>query len=193
MLMVLTGCDKDWEISPGIGRDVIQKKVDGIVFKFCLLNEHGKAATVFNEGENFSFYFAVTNKSGKKLDFDAAFAETNRNDFCTVYNSEGLNLGKPFDMLGALYIGTAASPFKDGETYIFEVPWSDNRDSVWFWDVATYESTHQQPLEKGNYHTGFNHRFRFNGEQRVYTDTLSFRINFRLKYPPSKKVDLRSP
>ena len=57
--------DLSWEISPDSKSQVIEKEVNGIIFKFCLLDEQGKSATVFNEGENFSFYFSVTNSSKK--------------------------------------------------------------------------------------------------------------------------------
>ena len=57
----MTSCNKDddqlWEISPDGKQAVIERKINGLAFKFCLLNEKGEPATVFKEGENFSFYF----------------------------------------------------------------------------------------------------------------------------------------
>ncbi len=79
LALVGAGCEKDdeqiLEISPASKTAVIQKEVDGIEFKFCLLNEKGEPATVFKEGENFSFLFAMTNKSGKKLYLDNRFLD----------------------------------------------------------------------------------------------------------------------
>jgi len=47
------------EISPQSKQQYIKQTVNGVTFKFCLLNEQGKEATVFNEGENFTFYFSI--------------------------------------------------------------------------------------------------------------------------------------
>jgi hypothetical protein len=182
------GCDdneKDlWKISPESKNAMIQQEVDGIEFKFCLLNEEGEPATVFNEGENFSFYFSVTNKRDEKLNFDAGFAQTNQNDFCDIYDSEDQNIGKPYNVLTVLMIGAGAYPFQSDTTYVFEVPWVDNRNDIWFWEKATYESSHREPLEKGDYYTGFKYRFRFartHEEPSLITDTLSFKINFKIQ------------
>ncbi|GET22099.1 hypothetical protein [Prolixibacter denitrificans] len=180
-----TGCEKNtanlWEISPENSVAVIQQEVNGIVFKFCLLNENGAPATIFNEGENFSFFFSVTNNSHNDLYFDPDFAYYADNSFCKVYTSNDEDLGKPFKVLTVLTIGTAAYPFPTGESRVFQQSWVDDRDSVWSWEKATYESTHQPYLEKGNYYTAFKYRFRFEGKHSIQTDTLSFRINFRIQ------------
>src|SRR5512133_882742 len=85
MALLGSGCEQDdeylWEISPDSKSAVIQKEVDDIEFKFCLLNEEGEAATVFKEGESFSFYFSVTNNRDKKLYFYPDFAYSNENAF----------------------------------------------------------------------------------------------------------------
>jgi hypothetical protein len=44
------------EISPDSKLQFIEKELNGITFKFCMLNEQRQPATVFHEGENFSFY-----------------------------------------------------------------------------------------------------------------------------------------
>lgn len=51
-----------WEISLNSNKPVIEELVDGIRFKFCLLNEQGVPANKFKEGENFSFHFEMTNQ-----------------------------------------------------------------------------------------------------------------------------------
>jgi len=95
------GCEKDeellWEISPDSKTAVIQQEVDGIEFKFCLLNEKGEPATVFNEGENFTFQFSLKNNTKEAIPFyDYGFYVTN--DFFSV-RSERVNFGKPFKFL----------------------------------------------------------------------------------------------
>jgi hypothetical protein len=114
--------NKSWEIFLDSESPVIEKEIEGIIFKFCLLNEQGKPAIVFKEGENFSFNFSVTNKSKKNFFFDAyllAFNET----FLGVYSSSNKDLGKSYKPFIHTDIGIAAYPFNDGDSYSFMVPW----------------------------------------------------------------------
>jgi hypothetical protein len=191
-LFIITGmggCDDKsddlvWKISPESGQTVIQNEVDGIIFKFCLLNEAGNPATVFKEGENFTFYFSVTNNRNKKLFFAPDFAYSNENGFCDVYTSDGQNIGMPYKFLQALMIGSGAYPFESGESKVFQVQWTDNRDAPWNWEKGTYESSHQAPLIKGHYYTEFKHQFWFDGtsdNSDIITDILNFKINFKIE------------
>ncbi len=182
------GCEDNnqdlWEISPNSKSAVIQQEVDGIEFKFCLLNEEGEPTTVFNEAENFTFYFSVTNKRDEKLYFDPGFAYIKGNDFCKVFDSNNQELGKPFIFLGYDKIGTGAYLFARGQSYVFEQQWMDNRNSTWRWQYGYYESNTQEYLAKGNYNTTFKYRFRFahaHDELSLDTDTLSFKINFKIQ------------
>jgi hypothetical protein len=182
LVSIVTGCEGD--IGPESKTAISQKGADGIIFNFCLLNEQGEPATVFKEGENFSFYFSVTNKRNEKLNFDPTFAYSDCNDFYMVYNSEKEKVGKPFVFHGFDKIGFGAYPFDSGEAYVFEQQWMDDRDSIWRWNYGYYESSGQTPLKKGNYYSGFRHRFRFarkHEEPAFYTDTLSFNINFTIQ------------
>jgi len=190
MILCITGigCEEEndlyWEIKPDSKTSVIEIRVDGISYKFCLLNEAGEAATVFDEGENFSFYFSVTNNRNEDFYFDPDYARSNKNGFCRVHTTENSDLGKPYELLYALLVGSPAYPFYSGDSYVFEVPWRDDRDSVWFWQKGTYESTHRELLEKGSYYTGFKYSFDFVGvgnEPDLRTDTLGFSINFKIR------------
>ena len=185
---ITSGCEQDdlWEIFPDSETTAIKKVVDGFEFKFCLLNEAGEAATVFNEGENFAFYFSVTNKTNENFYFFPGFAypEFIGNDFCKVYGSNDQDYGKPYTFSGYNKIGIAAYPFNADETVVFEQPWVDSRDSIWRWEHGFYESTHQEFLEKGSYRTEFKYRFEFvrtNDAPTLYTDTLTFKINFKIQ------------
>lgn len=102
-------------ISPDTETQVINKNIDGINFQFFLLNKDNKPSTVFNEGENFDFYFSAMNLSDKKIYFDPDFAHTNDNSFCEVFNNEGISFGKPFVFKGVALIGEGAYSFKKGE------------------------------------------------------------------------------
>lgn len=186
LIAILASCNDElpWEISPESGRKVILQEVDGVILKFCLLNEAGDPAVVFKEGENFSFFFSTTNNRKEKLFFNPTFAQSNENEFCGVYTSEGLDIGKPYNFLYTLAIGISAYPLEVGETKVFQVPWTDLRDEYWFWEGGTFESTEQNPLKRGRYYTQFTEQFRFrqpSSNQGILSESLTFKINFRVK------------
>lgn len=175
----LPGNDMPWDISP----DSIEKEIDGIAFKFCLLNEQGKPATVFNEGENFSFYFSVTNCSKKDFYFDAYLLAYDKN-FLRIYSSSNYNFGKSYKPLFHTDIGIAAYPFNDGDSYIFNVPWMHEKEANFKGEDFEYQSIITKSLGKGNYFTGFKYSFYFQGHQyenTIKTDSINFKINFKIQ------------
>lgn len=179
------GCDDNndlhWEITPNSKTSIIEQKIDGITFKFCLLNEQGKPAKIFEETKNFSFYFSATNNNKKDLYFDLEFITSN---FFKVYNSDNKDMGVSFKLLTTTDIGVAAFPFVSGQKYEFQQFWIDNRTTSWTWLNGAYQSVLKEHLPKGNYYTEFKHRFRFaqkGSEEAVYTDILGFKINFEIR------------
>src|SRR5690554_6607890 len=88
-----TGCGQDdeilWEISTESETSVIQNTVADIEFKFCLLNEAGEQATVFNEGENFTFQFSFKNLKNDTIIVTTEFIN---DDFFRVYQISSDNL-----------------------------------------------------------------------------------------------------
>ena len=50
-----------WEINADDATPFISGNVEGINFKFCLLNEKGSPFTELLTGKNFSFYFELAN------------------------------------------------------------------------------------------------------------------------------------
>jgi len=178
--LIGAGCEKDeellWEISPDSETAVIQKEVDGIEFKFCLLNEEGDPATVFNEGENFTFQFSSENKRKDTLTFDRGVIGLS--EFCEVRNQVGESLGSPFikPVLQEL-IGRGAYPFQPKQVYIFEVPWIDNREAWNKWH-GTFKSAKQVAMPNGKYSTKFTYLFNFGN---LKTDSLTFKINFEIR------------
>ncbi len=181
-----SSCPKDdvlfWEISPESDNRVIQTEVDGIEFKFCLLNEQGEPATVFNEGENFSFRFTMINKGTEPLPFyDYGYYKLD--DFLSV-KSNKKSFGRPF-------IFNGYNPTKElrwlraGKeySYNFIVPWHDERDE-WQLYWGFFESNNREFLSKGEYNTQFSYKFKFgspNDEPIVKTSLLTFKINFEIK------------
>lgn len=182
------GCEKDeglfWEISPGSESSVIQKEVNGIEFKFCLLNEQGEPATVFKEGGNFMFKFSIKNNRDQSLPFyNYEYYESS--DFCEV-RTNGKSFGQPFIFKGdsqTMDLRWLRSGVTDEMVYSFIVPWHDERQA-WQLHWGLFESKQQPLLPKGNYQTQFSHKFIFkmpNKESVFETDLITFKINFEIE------------
>ncbi len=167
------------EISPNSKDTVIQKSIDGIDFKFCLLNENGEPATIFNEGENFSFYFSViNNRENDSLCFDPDFVYNKDVDFCKVFDSENQDLGRPYELLCIEDI-LICFPFNTADSYVFEVPWLDRSDATLQWD-GQFLRIHQEPLTQGEYYTGLKYRFGF--WRKLFEPSFSIDTNFRINF-----------
>lgn len=186
--LIGAGCEKEeellWEISPDSETSVIQKEVDDIEFKFCLLNENGEPATVFNEGENFTFQFAIKNNRTESLPFyDYGYYELG--DFLAIKSDEK-SYGKPFKFKHystTLELRWLRSGVSDELSYNFTVPWHDERDE-WQLHWGYFQSTKQPFLEKGKYYTQFAYNFTFgmpNKEPKLKTGLITFKINFQIK------------
>lgn len=174
-----------WELPNDGSKTAITETMDSIEYKFYLLNEAGTPATTFSKGENFSFLFSVTNKSGQKLLFDPEFAYSKDITLCNVYKSTGEDLGKPFILLTSIDIGPGAYPFANGKSYIFQSRWNNKLDSLWTWEQGNYKSVSTPILEKGNYYTEFKYQFHFPSAEQsgsmVKTDAINFKINFKIQ------------
>jgi len=183
------GCQDEndlFELQIGDENAVIQKKVDGIEFKFCLLNEQGESATIFSEGENFTFLFAIKNRRSEHLPFyDYGYYELN--DFLTVKSDEK-SYGRPFLFKGynptkELRWLRTAEDYSYNYSYNFMVPWHDKRDQ-WKSYWGFFESTKQPYLKKGKYFTQFAYNFSFGmpgKEPELETGLITFKINFEIK------------
>jgi len=180
-LLIGAGCDKEWEISPSSRTNIIEKEIDSIGFKFCLLNESGEASTVFKEGENFSFFFSVTNRTSRELYFNPEYAYSDKNGFCTVYTKANMNMGIPYVFKGQDLAGANGDPLEPNDPLVFKQLWRDDHDSIWRWQSGYYESTHQEYLTKGSYFTEFKHSFKFKGEPTIETGEIGFKINFKIQ------------
>ena len=153
---------------------VIQKEVDGVEFKFCLLNENGEPATVFREGENFTFQFSITNNTGVLLYNDSRFLDKN---IFNVYDIKNIDYGKPYELTFIMKIGQGANPLAVGSPYTLIVPWKDNRES-WNSLYYSFKGLSKDLLPKGKYFTQFSHQFSLGS---IKTDELTFKINFEIK------------
>jgi hypothetical protein len=187
MVLLGAGCEKDedfLELQIGDENPVIIKEVNGVEFKFCLLNEQGEPATIFSEGENFTFLFAIKNRKSEHLPFyDYGYYELD--DFLAV-RSEDKSYGQPFIFKGystTKEIRWLLSDVSNELGYNFMVPWHDERDE-WQLHWGFFESTKQAFLEKGKYYTQFAYNFSFgmpDKEPELETGLISFKINFEIK------------
>ena len=188
---ISAGCQKDddiFEIQIGDENAVIEHEVNGIEFKFCLLNEQGKPATVFNEGENFTFQFNIKNFRNESLPF-YDYGYLKQSDFFSV-RSSNKSYGQPFNFVG--YQITKEMRWLLDEEYLndntlpsyeFSVPWKDDREN-WQLLWGVFEGMNQELLDKGRYYTQFSYQFTFgdrNEEPELKTNLLTFKINFEIK------------
>jgi len=183
---ISAGCQKDdiFELDIGDENAVILKEIDGIEFKFCLLNEQGEPSTMFNEGENFTFQLSIKNSKDESLPFfDYGFLK--RKDFFAV-SSKDKYYGKPY-----LYDMT-----RDSDLHTYELRWI-LPDSISIFtdtwlnaprdrDEMKEQSMFQlnSSLEKGLYYTRFTYNFTFGFQDKdpLYeSGKLTFKINFEIK------------
>jgi len=178
------GCEKEedellLEISSDSKSAIIQKEVDGIEFKLCLLNEKGEPANVFNEGENFGFNFSFKNKIQDTIIVTTEFINSN---FFRVYRSlDKPDMGKPWTgvwcnlSLAPHEINLAPSNLKQ-----LYCPWILIKDIAPDYPLCMGES--KDYLAKGKYETFFNLDFHFTiGDKKRIIDNITFKINFEIQ------------
>ena len=176
------GCEKEdellWEISPDSETAVIQKEVDGIEFKFCLLNEKGEPATVFNEGENFTFQFEFRNLTENEIKFSSSFIN---DDFFKVKNND-IDFGKPWQSIFCEYVSLPEYfILKKFETNILQINWvvaGNNTSGIYPFCPANQKEI----LHKGNYYTQFELNFEYkSNDESKSINGIKFKINFEIK------------
>jgi hypothetical protein len=167
------GCSKTelLELTPGPDEAMIEYDTDSIGFVFCLLNEDSIPSTRFKKGENFRFYFAIKNNSGKHLTFyDYDFYHLN--DFFAV-KSKMKNYGKPFQFIRPDLTEAMRYIFAGGYA-LFSAPWHEDREE--FYAMHGYFKGLEKPFpEKGKYYTEFTSSFKVGD---ITTPNLKFRIDF---------------
>ncbi|MFV0593792.1 MAG: hypothetical protein ACK5M7_20640 [Draconibacterium sp.] len=177
LLFIGAGCNNDedlFELQIGDKNAVIQQEVNGIEFTFCLLNEAGEPATVFNEGENFTFRFSIQNKNKQLIYFDQSLM--NSNEFCEVKNNTK-SFGKPFEIIGVNEIGKIGWSIPENSTTEISVKWIPDSDT---WNISHFylKNKHLSVLSKGIYLTEFSQKFDL---ETLQTKKLTFKINFEIK------------
>lgn len=180
---LIAACQKDdvFEIKIGDVNPVIVQEVNGIEFTFCLLNEQGEPATVFNEGENFIFQFSIKNL---KKDTIIITTEFINDEFFRVYRLSGdnpLDLGKPWSGIWCEYsLEPHEIKVAPSKTSKVQSPWN------FFGDFYDYYPplcvTGKENLTEGEYLTGFDLDFHYKLIDESYNiNNLKFKINFKIK------------
>ena len=186
MIMGMVGCKEEedpiWELHPGGKQTVIQNELSGISFTLYLINEEGKPATVFNEGENFYFYFSIKNNSGKNYYYNA-YECGYITDFFRVFSSIGVDYGKSYKVLPMPDLGETGYPFNNGDTYTFKIPWMHSEVALFEGEDFSYQSVLRDKLKKGTYYTSFKNGSYFvgNDANKNIKNDLYFRINFKIQ------------
>ena len=174
---------------------VVAVEKNGIGIEFCLLNEKGEPATVFNEGENFRFRLAITNNVEPDT---AMYIESDflRNpSLFMVFSSADDTIGQPAEWHGMLKISDVTNQIKLDEKWDFEIPWREIRGTEVPFDhhnlIRVFQhyfmGLNRQVLSKGKYYTKFMQQFYLGRylphpqSESVYTDTLTLKINFEIK------------
>ncbi len=177
----ITGCNKDddqlWEISPDGKQTVIEQKINGIVFKFCLLNEQGKPATVFKEGENFSFYFLLNNITQDDISVSTDFINS---DFYRVYRPNNTDMDRPWTGIWCEFSRKPTEMNIDPlTTRKLSCPWKLTNDTRPNYPFCMSES--KETLPKGDYYTIIHTQFKYMIHKKQFTEDIHFKINFKIQ------------
>ncbi|TDO04877.1 hypothetical protein [Sunxiuqinia elliptica] len=182
--LIGTGCEKEeedmFEIDIGDKNAVIQKEVNGIEFKFCLLNEVGEPATVFKEGENFTFHFSFKNSKNDTISVTTEFVN---DDFFRVYQISSdklIDVGKPWTGLWCEYsIAAQEIELKPSFEKQLKCPWLLTENGAPDYPLCMSES--KDYLDKGKYTSSVFLNFHYTIEGIKYIiDDLTFTINFEI-------------
>ncbi|MDR1456318.1 MAG: hypothetical protein LBJ01_11745 [Tannerella sp.] len=159
---------------------------DDISFKLSLLNEEGKPATVFREGENFSFRFEMENlRENDKREYPGQLlGNLYVNGFSHVFNQNGDWVGSPFSEGGACTKELSSFPFEGDNRPDVTVPWNGSNEEEW-WKYRSCDFTWSAPavLPKGDYYTGFTYTFNYRITPNTWVETgpVTMRIDFTVE------------
>ena len=160
------------EIPINSKRTVINSTVEGIGFKFCLLNEKGVPATKFKQGENFSFHFSMINRRKHKINtIDDLWCQL-PSSFSQVISLNQDTIYCPF------FIGICNATF-DYQPFF---GMNNEREITVHWDNKL--RSHLPHLPAGEYYTVFTHEFILYHETTNHFFTigpLTFKINFKIE------------
>lgn len=198
--VMVMSCQKEsvepvMELTIDSKQKVLTVEKNGVGIEFCLLNEQGQPATVFNEGENFKFHLAIENNVKPDTAMFIVSDFLRNPDLFMVFSSNGDTIGKPVNFRGADLISYCVNQIYHGKEWDMEIPWHETRGTEVPFDYHNLISVlhhyfmglNQQPLSKGKYYTKFTQQFCLGRylphpqSEFVCTDTLTLKINFEIK------------
>ncbi len=176
------GCNKEEEIILEIAlnsnKTVIDKEINGIVFKFCLLNKDGQSSTVFNEGENFSLCFSIKNLLKDNIKFKTDFINSN---FYRIYNNKHIDMGKPWTGIWCEFkISPQNIHLSPNNIKEFKCPWKLTTKNQPDYPLCMGQS--KEDIPKGDYYTIIKTDFNYiiNGKKQSIKN-INFKINFKIE------------
>jgi hypothetical protein len=200
MLSLIISCQKETieqsaiELTVEGKQKVITVENNGIGIEFCLLNENGEPATIFQEGENFKFHLAIVNHvepdTAMYIVSDFIYNEA----LFKVLDRTESTIGKPWEKSMCLEISDAANQIYAGEKWIIESPWvetrvfegTDESDNIKYLQCY-FSGLSMKPLPIGKYFTELSQQFCLGKylphphNEFVCTDFFTLRINFEIK------------
>ena len=169
-------------ISPESQKQMIDKNINGIDFRFYLLDENNKPSTVFNVGENFEFYFSFQNNTQDSIFVLSTIVNDN---LFRVYSDNGKEIndyGRSWTGAWCLFSMQAIGfPLKNKEIAKLNVGWHNDYNSFnkYYPLCASYDNT---TLPKGNYYTIIEPNFEYNNNKgKKETISISLKINFKIQ------------
>ena len=201
--VMVTNCQKETlepvlELPIDSEQKVLTVEKNGVAIEFCLLNEQGEPATIFNEGENFKFHLAIINNVEPDTAMYIVSDFLRNSGLFTVFNNRGNKIGKPINWYIMDLRSDAANEIAYNNKWDMKIPWHETRGTEEPFNIENliivfqhyFIGLNQQPLSKGKYYTKLNQGFclgryydskDFNEVPFVCTDTLIFKINFEIK------------
>jgi len=180
--LLFLGCDKDefYELKINDENPVIEKSVNKIDFKFCLLNEKGEPATIFEEGENFTFQFSFQNNLEDSITVNTSFVTNNFFKVTQRNNGENIDLGKPYTGIWCEFAGGPKNfILAPNATGGVQCPWV-TKDEKNIHPFCAGES--KEALNSGMYFTQFELDFQYMiNEKEFKISNKNFKINFEVK------------
>ena len=166
------------EISPDSKSQVIEKEIDGIAFKFCLLNEQRKPTANFIEGENIIFSFSLKNNLKESISIPTYFIN---DDFYRIYENNNTDMGKAWTGIWCEFryenMMIELLPYEQKE---LNCPW--RLSEIFQADYPLCKGDDMNPLPQGEYLTSlrFDLFYIVEGKQKCIKNAI-FKINFRIQ------------
>lgn len=168
-----------WELPADGTKTAITETVDSIEFKFCLLNEADNPATVFKEGENFTFNFSVKNKLKNSIIATTEFINSN---FFRVYRTiDNVDMGRGWSGVWCDYsLEPKEIEYKSNVLKQLNCPWTLSENTSIDYPLCMSEKNCY--LAKGEYDTSIHLDFHYttNGIKKN-VNGMVFKINFKIE------------